>query len=63
MRVGLRRQPDVRVSRQRLDGERIDTAVQQKGDGCVPDNIARYYMITDDVERFEAKTSHLTGEP
>jgi hypothetical protein len=29
----------------------------------VPDNIARYYMITDDVERFEAKTSHLTGEP
>jgi hypothetical protein len=42
------------VSRQRLDGERIDTAVQQKGDGCVPDNIARYYMITDDVERFEA---------
>jgi len=42
------------VSRQLLNGERIGTAVQQKGDGCVPDNIARYYMITDDVERFEA---------
>jgi len=29
------------VSRRLLDGERIGTAVQQKGDGCVPNNIAR----------------------
>jgi hypothetical protein len=38
--VDLHRQPDVRMSRRLLDGERIGTAVQQKGDGCVPDNIA-----------------------
>jgi hypothetical protein len=36
----MRRQPNIGMARQFLHRERVRTAVQQKGDGYVPDNIA-----------------------